>query len=102
MYIRSCEPNSITLRIHQGGLARLAWVIQTKSHDVVPALKKLVCDARVPVYTAIVIAREVSRHTIHILEQHEQRIRCTLRLYRVLPRRRGLDREINLLTNGEV
>jgi hypothetical protein len=47
-------------------------VRQTKSRNVTPALKKLVGDARASLFTAVVVAGEISWLTVDIFEQHEQ------------------------------
>jgi hypothetical protein len=49
--------NASALRIHKRRLAREARVVQSQSRDVTPTLEELVGDARVPVFTAVVVAR---------------------------------------------
>src|SRR5437667_9927869 len=89
-------------RIHHRRFARLARVVQTNSQDVTTTLEQLVIDGCIPIFTAVVVSGEESQLTVDILEQYKQCIRRTLRLDLVLPRLRGLDREIDLLAGSEV
>src|SRR5262249_59832496 len=83
-------------------MPRHAGVEQAQPHDVAAALEELVGDAGVAVLAAVVVAGEIARRTVDVLEQHEQRVGRALGLDLVLARGRRLDGEIDLLAGREV
>src|SRR5262245_40441357 len=53
-------------------MPRHAGVEQAQPHDVAAALEELAGDAGVAVLAAVVVAGEIARRAVDVLEQHQQ------------------------------